>query len=842
MSAPPYPSPNTRATHHGRPRAAAAGYEMVMPWLAGLTVVCSSTALAGVINHGTWLGYVTLTMLVVVCAGLALRALRIPTILVAIGQMLAVACLATFMFTRNGVAGVLPGPGALAELGGLLTKSVEVIRSGVPPVDATAPILCLAVISIGLVNVIVDILVAPGQAPAAAGLMLLCVYAVPASLSDEMLPWWTFALGAMSFALLLAVDRAYRQRAWTGRADLGSSSEFGPTAAAIAGMAMVVALLAGTQLVAIGTEGRLPGTNGDGSGSSGPSQLGIKPFTTLRGMLDKQDTPVELFRVRGLGADAPYLRSLTLRDYQPDEGWRASKAMARGVAAGTGGLPAGPGDSGTGQTTPVRVESVNWLDVWLPVYGIPRKLQGVANGWRYDNATGIVYSQRARNPGSYTEQAMLAEPTPRQLRAAPSGGGGIDPSYTRVSGVDRRVVALTKRLVANATNNFDKALALYRYFTVTGGFSYDTRTALATDSDALADFVLKGRTGFCEQYASAMAVMLRAIGVPSRVAIGFTPGQQKNGYRSITSRDAHAWVEVFFPGQGWQAFDPTPLTDGRTYTPTYLATHSERGSPDTSSDRQQQDNQSRAAQAPSSNKPDAPNDAAAHAPGSDVDPLFLVIAALAVLGAVCTVLAVLRRKRVSPYQSRNRRIDRLLTPLAVLCWLLVVLLIAGSLSWWLLVLPIVLALLAAPVLVRMLMRARRVHIAAAAGAGAAEAAWAEVVAASTDRGVPISDRDTVRTAATTLIRQHGLDAEGQRKLRSLVQAVERTWYGGDVPDKAALAAALDGVLASLDRNAPLNIRARLLPTSVLAKRPFTWQPVEPGPHRSPSEQDGTELA
>ncbi|MGH3622191.1 MAG: transglutaminaseTgpA domain-containing protein, partial [Sciscionella sp.] len=720
VSTQPRPSVGAPAQHDDQ-WPAGTSYEMVLPWLAGLTVVCSATALAGVISRGNWLGYVALTVLVVVCAGLTLRALRSPTVLVALGQMFAIACLSTLLFTRDGVAGLLPGPGALAELGRLLTKSVEVIRSGVPPVDATAPILCLAVISIGLVSVIVDILVAPGQAPAAAGLMLLCVYAVPASLSDEMLPWWTFALGAASFALLLAVDRAYRQRAWSGRAGSSPVNESGPTAAAIAGVAMVVALLAGTQLSAIGTEGRLPGTDG-GSGSSGPSQLGIKPFTTLRGMLDAQEKPVELFRVRGLGADAPYLRSLTLRDYRPNEGWRASKAMARGVAAGTGRLPAGPGDGGTEPTRPVRIEAMNWLDVWLPVYGIPRQLRGVANGWRYDNSSGIVYSQRARNPGSYTEQAMLAEPSPRQLRAAPSGGSsGVDPSYTRVSGVNPRVVALTRRLTAKATNNFDKAVALYRYFTVTGGFTYDTRTSPATDSDALADFVLKGKTGFCEQYASSMAVMLRAIGVPSRVAIGFTPGQQKNGYRSITSQDAHAWVEVFFPGHGWQTFDPTPLTDGRTYTPSYLNTHSEKGSPDQNSDHQLQDNQSRAAPAPAADKPDTPDGAAAtagQAPNSGVDPLVLAIVALTTLGTVCTVFAVLRRRRPSRYRNRHLdRLGRLLTPLAGLCWLLAVLLTVGRLSWWLLAIPIALVSIAAPALVRALVRARRRQTAAGAGPG-----------------------------------------------------------------------------------------------------------------------------
>ena len=68
-----------------------------------------------------------------------------------------------------------------------------------------------------------------------------------------------------------------------------------------------------------------------------------------------------------------------------------------------------------------------------------------------------------------------------------------------------------------------------------------------------------------------MAVMLRAVGVPARVAVGFTGGTADGDHRSISTSDAHAWVEAWFPGHGWLIFDPTPLTDGRTIVPPYVA-------------------------------------------------------------------------------------------------------------------------------------------------------------------------------------------------------------------------------------------------------------------------------
>jgi transglutaminase-like putative cysteine protease len=806
-------SAGTGATAHRRGR-----YDVVVPLLAGLTVVCSSTALSGVITGGDWLGTLALTVFFLAGIGLLLRMLRVPTPLVAIGQMFGLACLSTAMFARDGVLGFLPGPRALGELAAQLTRSLEIIRVGVPPVEAKPAILCLAVITIGLVAVIVDVLVTPGRAPAAAGLMLLCVYAVPASLADDLLPWWTFMSGAASFALLLAVDRAYRQQAWRGGGSLGAASRNDaiPAAAGLTGLAMVIALLAGTQISMIGTEGRIPGS--DGGARSGPSQLGIKPFTTLRGMLDAQDTPTELFRVRGLGADAPYLRSLTLQDYSPGQGWRVRKTMDPGVPAGSASLPPGIGDGGRGPRTKIDIQSVNWLDVWLPVYGVPRRIQGVGKSWRYDNTTGIVYSQRARNPGGYTEQAMLAEPTPQQLSSAPPGAA-LAPGYTKVSGVDPRVLALTRRLTANAHDDFDRAAALYRYFTSTGGFTYSTRTAPATDSDALADFVLRGKTGFCEQYASAMAVMLRAIGVPSRVAIGFTPGIQKDGYRSITSQDAHAWVEVFFPGYGWMTFDPTPLSDGRSHIPGYLNPQGPRGAQGT--------NPPAAARTPSPSQgapapgqaQDQPQDAAGAVPppgsgGGGPGPLAMVIAAMAVLAAVFTALAVVLRRR----QAAAGRLGRLAGPLAAASWVVVALLLAGLVSWWLLALPVALLLAAAPAATRAVLRSRRLHTVDAGVEGAADAAWAELLAESADRGVDVGDRETVRGAAGRLITTHALDAEGQRALRALVKSVERSWYSVRGEPDPTLAGALREVLASLGRSAPLGWRARLLPRSVLRGR------------------------
>ena len=106
--------------------------------------------------------------------------------------------------------------------------------------------------------------------------------------------------------------------------------------------------------------------------------------------------------------------------------------------------------------------------------------------------------------------------------------------------------------------------AVYGHFTdPANDFEYSLSTAPGTGGDDLADF-LRLRQGYCEQYAGAMAALVRATGVPARVVLGYTPGTaQPDGSRLVTSDDAHAWVEVYFDDLGWVPYDPTPIDTDR---------------------------------------------------------------------------------------------------------------------------------------------------------------------------------------------------------------------------------------------------------------------------------------
>lgn len=783
----------------------------VTPVFAAITTLCSATALSGVIDGSIWIGHVAIAIIVVTGGGIALRAMRFPILLIGIAQLFALTCLVVALFTTEGILGFLPGPKAIDQIGEVLRGAITVIQTGVPPVEPTTPILCLVVIAIGLVAVLVDALAVAAATPAASGLVLLCVYAVPASLADDMLPWWSFVLGAGSYALLLYVDGQHRHQVWRGRSTKASGSSVGAPVALV-GAAMVLALALGGTFTFIGTVGQLPGNTGPGSNGSG---FQLQGFTELRGMLQKKGNQ-EMFRVRGQIEDHRYLRATTLKSYLPNSGWVGQPAMPAGTPL-TGDLPLEPGRSGSGPESKIVIEPVKSIDFWAPVIGSPRRIEGINGDGHFDEASGSVYAHRARTFPTYTEYADLSQPTYEQLRGSPSASGEVRQDYLDLPQLNPRITQLARELTAGRGNQWDKVMALKDYFSPSHGFAYRTETAEKSDEDALVDFLFNGKVGFCEQYASAMAVLARAVGIPARVALGFTSGFQMADYRSVTTQDAHAWVEVFFPQFGWITVDPTPLADGRAYTPPYMnpQTSAQPNKPDGSSSSAQSstadDNPTKA----DKDRADLGSDQQAGGEAAAYQPW--VVWTTAGIGGTALILTlplllVIRRPRGKPWPPW-------LAMVAALLWAVAIVMAVGIwVSWWLAVPVGLVALALMPAFARIFRRRDRLHAVASRSMTAAEAAWQELLAESWDRGATIPDTDTVRMTARRLVREHSLDDQGRDGLRTVVGVLERTWYGGQGDVDPALPGAVEQVRSSMRRNAPMALRAKLMPRSVLRPR------------------------
>jgi hypothetical protein len=131
-----------------------------------------------------------------------------------------------------------------------------------------------------------------------------------------------------------------------------------------------------------------------------------------------------------------------------------------------------------------------------------------------------------------------------------------DPSYVPFRRY-RPMYELAARVTDGARTPYAAVLALESWLRQTGGFGYDETPPRASGAPLVA-FVTRTRAGYCQHFAGAMATMLRMVGVPARVAVGFTSGSPAEGRWEVSDRDAHAWVEVWFRGHGWIPFDPTP--------------------------------------------------------------------------------------------------------------------------------------------------------------------------------------------------------------------------------------------------------------------------------------------
>ena len=836
-SGPPPPRdtrPPSREPTHSLPGHAAWTGSIVAPVAAGAATLCAATALTGVIRGAEWFGHAMVAVVLVGCTGLAMRSIRAPALAVSFAQLVALLLLITGLYTSHGILGIIPGRSAFADLNRVLTDAGELIRESAPPVHGTVGILCLVTIGIGLVAVVVEALAVSLAAPAAAGLVLLCLYAVPASLADEMLPWWSFVLGAAAFAVLIAVEGNHRHRQWRGRGTTQQrSAARSALPAAVVAAALSLGLLAGATLTGIGTVGQLPFMHGGGS-SSYSGGLGLRPMTELQGLLTDQGS-TEIFRVEGLGDDERLMRAFTLDTYEPNLGWKLHDGeMPHGVPANAP-LPRAPGDSAKTLRT-VHINPVNWRDVWLPIIGHPRRITGIGDQWIYDEISGAVYAERTQRPKPYVLMTSLHQPTAEELRTAQLAADEVAPIYTELPELDPRVRDLTRRLVAGKYRPFDKAKAIWSYFIESGEFTYDVQTDDATGSDALTHFLLVGKRGFCAQFASAMAVMVRSEGIPARVAVGFTPGTKQGSYRSITTRDAHAWVEVYLGKEfGWVVFDPTPLAGGRGITPEYLQQQTSSSSSNVDPTTEPSPEPSAAptsAPLPEDEQPDQPDTVQdqqvglATAPGwarwSTVVVVLLAAAATGLGVMVARRTSQLRkeitRRELDEADQRLSAVGRWLPLAAAGGWLVSLGLLGWIVSWWLaLLLMLVAGVASAPLVWRTVSRNRRLHELTVNRAQAPHAAWRELLDECADRGYPVGRAETVRETARKLADRFNLDTEGRAHLRVVVSTLERSWYGPQPEVDAEFVAAFEGLREAIHRNAPLALKDRIMPGSVVKR-------------------------
>jgi transglutaminase-like putative cysteine protease len=165
---------------------------------------------------------------------------------------------------------------------------------------------------------------------------------------------------------------------------------------------------------------------------------------------------------------------------------------------------------------------------------------------------------RLPNGITYSVYGFIEDESARPAIAAPPLGEIVRRETLRLPDLDRRIPRLAEDMAAGAQSDEERARLIERR--LRHDYAYTLQLPRAPVSDPLANFLFVRRKGHCEYFASAMAVMLRTLGIPSRVVTGFQSGvfNPLTGSQLVRASDAHSWVEAWIPASGWTTFDPTP--------------------------------------------------------------------------------------------------------------------------------------------------------------------------------------------------------------------------------------------------------------------------------------------
>jgi len=189
----------------------------------------------------------------------------------------------------------------------------------------------------------------------------------------------------------------------------------------------------------------------------------------------------------------------------------------------------------------------------------PQEVMGRFHLLNVDETGSLHSPPYAFSALSYDVVSETGLPSARDLqRASTNYPDDIRLVYLRLPDLNPKIAELARQLTSTATNNYDRTTAIEKY--LRENFRYTLDPSAIEPKDPLASFLFKSKSGYCEYFAASMAVMLRTLNIPSRLVNGFQTGSYNRIGKDfvVRARDAHSWVEVYFPNYGWMAFDPTP--------------------------------------------------------------------------------------------------------------------------------------------------------------------------------------------------------------------------------------------------------------------------------------------
>jgi transglutaminase-like putative cysteine protease len=730
--------------------------------VAAATLALTLTPLIGIFEGLGWAFPVLLTITVIAVAGSLMRAAGRGQGLQTLAMAAALLVVLTAGFgDGTGLLFVIPLPATFENWAYLAQDGVAAIIVNSPPVEAGGGIMFLTILGVGVVAILHDMFVVGLRTPALAGLTLLTMYLVPVSVAPEATAWFWFILPAVAYLWILGDDNLRRVSSFghrfTGAGQLVGRSFPSPMArtARWSATAFVAVTLLVLTVVPANTSGLIDNVAEGMDGGESYGLGDVNPWAQLSGSLTRPEE-VDVLRVVTNDPNPRYLRmhvldELTNDGFEPNDYDSRESLVLDGEAEG---------DTYTAEIQNLRLEAPV-----LPVYGDPVDL-AIDGNWDRDADTDVIIGSGSDMGDVEDYTLTYADPAPDAETLAAADGMSRDDARWEANTAHPDVPELGEIVaeeIGGAGTVHEKVLGVLRFLSSSNGFTYSLEVPDAGNDEAILDF-LESKQGYCQQYAAAMAWMLREADVAARVVVGMSQGSRVDGDEWIlTSHDYHAWVEVYYEGPGWVTYDPTPAggVPGSVSFP--WATD-----PVEAQDPAEEPTENDITPDPSAAPTDAsgqtlpPEEGASEGPSADAT------------GGTGDALL--------PFHPG---------------WLALLLLLAVPF---------------APALWRGALRNRRLR----AGNLTAETAWDEAMDLALDYGVSIPDSYTPRQAAGVL----GTAAPGARDAATaLGSAMALHRYSPRGADPAGLADALRDLYAELDKRAEPRVkyRAMLWPASLIAK-------------------------
>jgi transglutaminase-like putative cysteine protease len=480
-----------------------------------------------------------LVVITIHLVSLALRLLSVSGYIAVPIAVLALFELIAWKYYPSSLSGPFPTSTTWRFMSADLHLARDQFPSAVAPVAAVGGFVIAAAAASGVAALLSDAFAfrAYGRAEAAVPNAVLFVFAAALGVDNHRVTLTAaWLVAALVVIATLRMTHSRVEHAWIGR-----------PARVVLSVVPLVGLLAGCAALGGAVLGpRLPGAGEkallDTRDRNTVTQV-LSPLVDIRSrLINLKNT--ELFTVDS--AEPHYWRATGLSLFN---------GTTWGIPEGTEG---GDFQSAPASTRELR-QTVHILGLAGPLLPAAYGPVGASGGDVYFvPLTGTLVEPGAglKRGATYSIVSAVSDLTPDQLRTATSSGPSDPMSLDLPAAFPSSVRDLAQQITADGTTVYDKSFALEQYFRT--NFTYDLTVQRGHSDNALENF-LRIKRGYCEQFSAAFAAMARSVGIPARVAVGFTYGDLgPDDKYHVFGRNAHAWPEVWFDQYGWVAFEPTP--------------------------------------------------------------------------------------------------------------------------------------------------------------------------------------------------------------------------------------------------------------------------------------------